>query len=195
MASCNAYSTMKGVMMPSVSAGSSQREARVMWTPHVMVPSGAATAGPAGLAIRATAAIRTTTGAITCRICPPSLPFGVDRGALRVPRARRAPGGLGGARSPPASKPPVLVPGGLGADALAGHRHVDQIWLVVASDPLHPAPQRRFEVLHRGDRLALHPLGAGQGDVVGGRGPQEQPRVPAVADHLAVGDLASPVGP
>ena len=36
---------MNGVMMPSVSAGSSQREASVMWTPHVMVPSGAAVAG------------------------------------------------------------------------------------------------------------------------------------------------------
>src|SRR5258705_9175867 len=35
---------MKGVMIPSVSAGSSQREASVMWTPHVMVPSGAAVA-------------------------------------------------------------------------------------------------------------------------------------------------------
>jgi hypothetical protein len=38
---------MNGVMMPSVSAGSSQREARVMCTPHVTVPSGAATAGRA----------------------------------------------------------------------------------------------------------------------------------------------------
>src|SRR5712692_232440 len=35
---------MKGVMIPSVSAGSNQREANVMWTPHVMVPSGAAVA-------------------------------------------------------------------------------------------------------------------------------------------------------
>src|SRR4029450_11421938 len=38
---------MNGVMMPSVSAGSSQREANVMWTPQVMVPSGAAAAGRA----------------------------------------------------------------------------------------------------------------------------------------------------
>src|SRR5215467_4280698 len=36
---------MNGVMMPSVSAGSSQREARVMCTPHVRVPSGAALTG------------------------------------------------------------------------------------------------------------------------------------------------------
>src|SRR2546423_4826678 len=35
---------MNGVMIPSVSAGSSQREASVMCTPHVMVPSGAAPA-------------------------------------------------------------------------------------------------------------------------------------------------------
>jgi hypothetical protein len=35
---------MNGVTMPSVSAGSSQREASVMCTPHVMVPSGAALA-------------------------------------------------------------------------------------------------------------------------------------------------------
>src|SRR5215472_3328214 len=39
---------MNGVMMPSVSAGSSQRDASVMWTPHVIVPSGAAVTGDAG---------------------------------------------------------------------------------------------------------------------------------------------------
>src|SRR5436309_592346 len=38
---------MNGVMIPSVSAGSSQRVASVMWTPHVIVPSGADEAGPA----------------------------------------------------------------------------------------------------------------------------------------------------
>src|SRR3989449_3065229 len=41
---------MKGVAIPSVSPGSSQREASVMWTPQVMVPAGpagAAAAGPA----------------------------------------------------------------------------------------------------------------------------------------------------
>src|SRR5262245_41172762 len=37
---------MNGVAMPSVSPGSSQREARVMWTPQVMVPSGGAAAEP-----------------------------------------------------------------------------------------------------------------------------------------------------
>src|SRR5262245_22967220 len=39
---------MNGVMMPSVSAGSSQRDASVMCTPHVIVPSGAAAAEAAG---------------------------------------------------------------------------------------------------------------------------------------------------
>src|SRR5215510_11182165 len=43
---------MNGVMMPSVSAGSSQREARVMCTPQVMVPSGAAPAGPAAPSVK-----------------------------------------------------------------------------------------------------------------------------------------------
>ena len=37
---------MNGVAIPSVSPGSSQREARVMWTPQVMVPSGGAAAEP-----------------------------------------------------------------------------------------------------------------------------------------------------
>src|SRR5262245_47022438 len=44
---------MNGVMMPSVSAGSSHREARVMCTPQVMVPSGAALAGPEAASVRA----------------------------------------------------------------------------------------------------------------------------------------------
>src|SRR5262249_49773519 len=38
---------MNGVMMPSVSAGSSQRDASVMCRPQVIVPSGAAAAGAA----------------------------------------------------------------------------------------------------------------------------------------------------
>src|SRR5438094_9459730 len=37
---------MNGVLMPSTSAGSSQRGGRVTWTPQVSVPSGAAAAGP-----------------------------------------------------------------------------------------------------------------------------------------------------
>ena len=39
-ASCNAYMTMNGVISASVSAVSSQRVAKVTWTPHVMVPVG-----------------------------------------------------------------------------------------------------------------------------------------------------------
>src|SRR5712692_7386622 len=50
---------MNGVTMPSVSAGSSQRDASVMWTPHVIVPSGAAVAGRA--APKRTATARSTT--------------------------------------------------------------------------------------------------------------------------------------
>src|SRR6266540_4159461 len=45
-ASWMAYSTMNGLMNASVSIGSSQREARVTWSPQVSVPSGAAPAGP-----------------------------------------------------------------------------------------------------------------------------------------------------
>src|SRR5882672_8211301 len=43
-----AYSTMNGMIVPSVSAGSSHRAARDAWTPHVMVPSGAASSVAAG---------------------------------------------------------------------------------------------------------------------------------------------------
>src|SRR2546425_11802058 len=46
---------MNGVMIPSVSAGSSQREASVMWTPHVIVPSGAAVVGAAAASSSRTA--------------------------------------------------------------------------------------------------------------------------------------------
>src|SRR5262245_55627634 len=51
---------MNGVAMPSASAGSSQREASVMCTPNVIVPSGAATAGRTAprASARATAAVR-----------------------------------------------------------------------------------------------------------------------------------------
>src|SRR2546422_10122840 len=50
---------MNGVMMPWVSAGSSQREASVMCTPQVIVPSGAASTSPATPSGRTTAS-RTT---------------------------------------------------------------------------------------------------------------------------------------
>src|ERR1051326_3827519 len=46
---------MKGVMIPSVSAGSTQREASVMGTPHVSIPSGPAAAGDATATTRSSA--------------------------------------------------------------------------------------------------------------------------------------------
>ena len=52
-----AYSTMKGVMIPGVSAGSNQVGARETCTAHVAWPSGAAVAaGGEGKAARTTAA-------------------------------------------------------------------------------------------------------------------------------------------
>src|SRR5438309_1230946 len=42
MASCTAYSTMNGVIMPGVSAGSKQVGASETCTPHTTWPSGAA---------------------------------------------------------------------------------------------------------------------------------------------------------
>src|SRR5215468_739595 len=45
IASCIAYITMKGVMMPNVSAGSNQIGARETCEPMVIWPSGAALAG------------------------------------------------------------------------------------------------------------------------------------------------------
>src|SRR5262245_36498407 len=72
---------MKGVMMPSVSAGSSQREASVMCTPQVMVPSGAAVAGEtparsakASTSIGATREGRVLKGASCGRRVAPSRP-------------------------------------------------------------------------------------------------------------------------
>jgi hypothetical protein len=45
IASCIAYITKNGVMIPGVSAGSNHVGASVMCTPHVIWPSGAAPAG------------------------------------------------------------------------------------------------------------------------------------------------------
>ena len=62
-ASCSAYSTMKGVMIPGVSAGSNQVGASEMCTPQVSCPSGpTAMAGPGAPTSRARAK-----RAITCR--------------------------------------------------------------------------------------------------------------------------------
>ena len=43
---------MNGVMNASVSLGSSQRAARVTWTPQVSVPAGVSAAARGGLAAR-----------------------------------------------------------------------------------------------------------------------------------------------
>src|SRR5437870_10639239 len=63
---------MNGVMMPSVSAGSSQREASVMCTPQVMVPSGAAVAGRARPIRKAIVRSPPTTRETECLMVPPS---------------------------------------------------------------------------------------------------------------------------
>src|SRR6516162_2134306 len=63
MASCSAYITMKGVMIPGVSAGSNHVGANEMCTPQVSCPSGlAARAEPGAPTIRAR-----TTRARACR--------------------------------------------------------------------------------------------------------------------------------
>src|SRR5688500_9553714 len=61
MASCSAYITMKGVMMPGVSAGSNHVGAIEMWTPHVTSPSGAAPAAGAHSGASSTSAMRAKT--------------------------------------------------------------------------------------------------------------------------------------
>src|SRR5687767_12686786 len=58
MASWSAYITMKGVMMPGVSAGSNHVGAIEMWTPHVTSPSGAAPAAGAQNGASTTSAMR-----------------------------------------------------------------------------------------------------------------------------------------
>src|ERR1700730_3377354 len=99
------------------------------------------------------------------------------------------------ARLVPGLEPPVLIPGGIRADALAGNRDLDQVRPVVARDALHAAAERRLQVLHGGDALAVHALRARQPDIVDRRGAEEEPRILALADHLAVGHLARPVVP
>src|SRR5262245_5587669 len=74
-----AYSTMNGMIVPSVSAGSSQRAARDAWTPQVMTPSGAAWSMRAG-ARRRHASATTVIGLIegkaveTSHVLPDDLP-------------------------------------------------------------------------------------------------------------------------
>src|SRR6266567_415369 len=83
-ASWRAYSTMKGVMIPSVSAGSSQREARVMWTPHVMVPSGAAVAERARPKSRVAATRATSTREMNDLMDPSHYRYGGARTCWNV---------------------------------------------------------------------------------------------------------------
>src|SRR5713101_6585199 len=84
---------MKGVMIPSVSAGSNQREANVMWTPHVIVPSGAAVADPAApkrtMTASSTTRIRETNGRMGSSYLP-GLGRSLKMSAQRHSRATRA---------------------------------------------------------------------------------------------------------
>src|SRR5712692_3283535 len=74
-----AYSTMNGLMNASVSLGSSQRAARVTWSPHVSVPSGAAAAGPARAGSSSSATSVTIRERMTSALMAPPL-GGVDGG-------------------------------------------------------------------------------------------------------------------
>src|SRR5262249_44776329 len=90
---------------------------------------------------------------------------------------------------------PVLVPGGFRADALAGDGDVEEERAVGAGDLLQAATEGRLELLHRGDGFTVDPLRAREADVVGHGLAQEEPRVLAVADHLAVRHVLRPVRP
>src|SRR2546422_809744 len=68
---------MNGVMIPSVSAGASQRVASVVWTPHVIVPSRAAGAGPAPPRVPRHA--RDTLAVRRLMVDPPPLCSGISR--------------------------------------------------------------------------------------------------------------------
>src|SRR5437867_10420279 len=93
---------MNGVMMPSVSAGSSQRDASVMCTPQVMVPSGAAATGHV---LR-----RSVTTASTTTIRAADLPIGVlQAAAVSIPPACRGYRRPGLPREPPENAAITLV--------------------------------------------------------------------------------------
>src|SRR6266704_1949010 len=74
-------------------------------------------------------------------------------------------------------EPPVLIPGGIRPDPLTGHRDLDHVRPVLARDGLHATPERGLQILHRGDALAVHALGARQPHIVGGGGAEEESRV------------------
>src|SRR4029450_8675046 len=81
-------------------------------------------------------------------------------------------------RSRPPGAPshlPVLIPRGVGADALALHLHVDHIGLVFTRGLVDAALERRLELLQGLDGLALAALRAGAPRVVGGRRAEVEP--------------------
>src|SRR2546428_3635498 len=99
---------MTGVMIPSVSAGSSQRVASVIWTPHVIVPSGAAETGPAPPRMPRHA--RNTLAMRRLMVDPPLLCSGISRAT-----SGRQPANWGRAHGADESDPTSsIVPGGPG---------------------------------------------------------------------------------
>ena len=156
-ASWSAYSTMNGVMSPSVSAGSSQRETSVTWRPMTMVPgSGAAIAGvptaPATSIRKRTAAAQTCDSkVIEC------LPVGSPCWS-RMRRPILHPG-EGRARQTAAGTTVTgqTRPRSDGQRTLAGHRFARRM-------KVHPASQRS---LRRGRRARR---GAGRGPGAAGAG-------------------------
>src|SRR5438445_8976966 len=91
-----------------------------------------------------------------------------------------------GGRSPPPSfsKLPVLVPGRVGAHALARDRDVEEVRAVLLRHALQPAAQRRLQLLGLGDGLTLHALRARQPDVVDHGRADGETGILAVAPHL-----------
>src|SRR6266571_191845 len=90
-------------------------------------------------------------------------------------------------------KLPVLIPGRLGADALARHRHVDQVRPVFARDLLHAPSQRGLQLLRARHALALDALRAREPDVIHRRRAEPQPGILVLAEHLGVRHVLVPV--
>src|SRR5574341_1751296 len=114
---------MKGVMRASVSAGASQREASVTWSPQVIVPSGAAWAA------------RGAAHATPAR----------SRPIVRMPRRARVPPVM--APSSPGVEPQFLVGGRvrvIGGEAEARFRHPGPV--AVEEGGLHDRQEHRLVV-------------------------------------------------
>src|SRR5262249_49200223 len=88
---------------------------------------------------------------------------------------------------------PVLVPGGVGADALARHRDLDEGRPILAGDRVEAAAERGLRALDPRPRLAVDALRPREPHVVGGGGAEPEAGILAFADHLAVRHLARPV--